>query len=305
MDDELRRALDDLKAEPESIRLSAARLLQQRASDLSREAEREVREAFAVEPVPWVRGALAQTLAADAPPLETGVTIPAPRWDEQVEGAKPEVARRAINISTRRVLHEVSAVVGRSQVAAGIDLGDDYPGSETYKQLTYLSELCEGLDTLANATVNPKLDEFDLRALLLELAARIERDFIASIKVEGPKDFMVIADKALLGLAIRNLLVNAAEATESLNAADDRVVLVTWGVSAEGSVHISVIDRGPGPASFLASTTRAGVSTKVGHSGYGLATSSEAMRGLGGEVRISRNDRGGATVVVIWPGAKR
>jgi signal transduction histidine kinase len=302
MEDEIRTALDDLRAETESIRLAAARVLQQEAADLSPEAEREVREVFAVETVPWVRGALAEVLAAGAPPIEVGVTIPAPRWDKQVEGADPDVARRAINVSTRRVLHEVAAVVGRARVAAAGDLGQGYPDTETFRQLTYLSELCDGLDTLANATVNPTLEEFELRSVLAELADRVEKSLLVEIRVEGPKDFMVIADRSLIGLAVRNLLANAAEATESLKAGDERVVLITWGASAEG-VHISVIDRGPGPAAFLARMMRAGLSTKVGHSGYGLATVSEAMRGLGGEARISRNDRGGATAVIVWPGA--
>jgi signal transduction histidine kinase len=303
MDYELRNALDRLRADTESVRLAAARVLQKRAAELSPQAEHEVREAFATETVPWVRGALAEILAVGSPPIGQGMTIPAPRWDSQVEGANPEVARQAINISTRRVLHEVAAVVGRARVAAGEDLGEAYLGSETYRQLTYLSELCGGLRTLANATVHPTLEEFDLRDELLQLAKSIEADLVVEIRVEGPKDFMVQGDKSLLGLAVRNLLVNAVEATQSLKAADDRVVLMTWGVAQEG-VHISVIDRGPGPAAFLAQASRAGLSTKVGHSGYGLATASEAVRGLEGEVRISRNDRGGATAVIVWPGTR-
>jgi sensor histidine kinase regulating citrate/malate metabolism len=61
-----------------------------------------------------------------------------------------------------------------------------------------------------------------------------------------------------------------------------------------------VIDRGPGPPHFLAALRNAGVSTKEGHPGYGLATASEAMRSLRGAVEIQRNDRGGATVVLSW-----
>jgi signal transduction histidine kinase len=303
MSEDIQHALDGLKADTESIRLAAARSLREHGADLSAAAEREVRKAFAVETVPWVRGALAEVLASGLPPIEKGITIPAPRWDEQVEGADPEVARRAINISTKRVLHEVSAVVGRARVAAGGDMGEGYPESETYRQLTYLSDLCGGLRTLASATVKPALEEFDLRGELVRLAEDVESDLLVTIRVEGPKAFMVNADRSLLDLAVRNLLINAAEATESLKAGDARAVLLTWGASAEG-VHVSIIDRGPGPAAFLAQATRAGLSTKVGHPGYGLATASEAMRGLGGEVRISRNDRGGATAVVAWPGAE-
>jgi C4-dicarboxylate-specific signal transduction histidine kinase len=99
---------------------------------------------------------------------------------------------------------------------------------------------------------------------------------------------------------LRNLIVNAAEATDTLEGYD-RVVVVTWGVSGK-SVQIAVIDRGPGPAPFLAQSTRAGLTTKIGHSGYGLATASEAMRSMDGEVQLSRNERGGATALILWPG---
>jgi signal transduction histidine kinase len=301
MNDRVRAALDGLKADTESARLEAARELEEHADELSSEGEREVSEAFATEKVPWVRGALAQVLDVGAPPIGVGHTIPAPRWDEQIEGADPDVARRAINLSTKRVLHEVSAVVGRARVAARADLHDAYQASETNRQLTYLYELCQGLRTLSSATVSPKLEEFDLRAEVSALAESVEGQLLVKIRPEGPANFTVRADRSLLGIAVRNLLVNAAEATESLRAGDERVVVVTWGASKK-AVHISVIDRGPGPAPFLARSSGAGLSTKIGHSGYGLATASEAMRGLGGEVQLTRNERGGATALILWPG---
>lgn len=300
MDERLRVALDGLKAETESARLVAARRIEEHGAVLTGEAEREVREAYANETVPWVRGALAEALAAGAPPIGVGHTIPAPSWDEQIEGVGPEVARRAVNVSTKRVLHEVSAVVGRARVAARADLGEDYPQSDTDRQLTYLYELCQGLRTLAGATASPTFEEFDLSEEIRVEAKAVEELRVVKIRPEGAKNFTVNADRSLLGIALRNLILNAAEATESLEG-DDRVVVVTWGVSDKG-VQIAVIDRGPGPARFLGHSSRAGLTTKVGHSGYGLATASEAMRSMDGEVQLSRNERGGATALILWPG---
>ena len=86
----------------------------------------------------------------------------------------------------------------------------------------------------------------------------------------------------------------------SQGAADPaRSIVLTWGISAEG-IHVTVIDRGPGPPQLLGRVHSAGVSTKEGHPGFGLATASEALRSLGGSVEIQRNDRGGATVVLTW-----
>src|SRR5262249_32757920 len=162
-----------------------------------------------------------------------------------------EAARRAINVSTKRVLHEVSAVVGRARVAARADLGEAYSGSDTDRQLTYLYELCQGLRKLAGATANPDFEEFDLSEEIHAEAKGVEERLLVTVRPEGPRKFMVNGDRSLLGIALRNLIVNAAEATDSLQSGDDRVVVVTWGVSGK-NVQIVVIDHGPGPASFLA-----------------------------------------------------
>src|SRR6476646_9905687 len=54
--DELSVALAELRAETESIRLAAARRIRKHAGELTAESEAVVREAFAEESVPWVRG---------------------------------------------------------------------------------------------------------------------------------------------------------------------------------------------------------------------------------------------------------
>lgn len=302
MNDGVVGALARLRSESESTRLEAARELRKNASSLSAEAQVEVGAAFAKEDVPWVRGVLAEILALGVGELEEPTSIAAPRWDEQIEGADPEVARQAVNVSTNRVLHEVAAVVGRARVAAAEDFAE-FRGSETERQLQFLSDVCDGLRVLASATGNPQVEEFDLRAELIALADRVSGslEIPVPIRVEGPGPvFMVRSDRTLLDLTIRNLLANAAEATESLGTPEERAVTITWGISGD-SIQISIIDRGPGPPPFLATRSRVGVSTKVGHPGYGLATASEAMRSLGGEVFIRRNDRGGATALIRWP----
>ncbi len=302
MSDDVAGALVRLRSESESTRLKAARELREKATGLSAEAQVAVGTAFAKEDVPWVRGVLAEILALGVGELDQLTAIAAPRWDEEIEDAAPEVARQAVNISTNRVLHEVAAVVGRARVAASEDFAD-FRGSETERQLQFLSDVCDGLRVLASATGNPQVEEFDLRAELSALAARVSAslEVPVPIRVEGPGPvFMVRADRTLLDLAIRNLLANAAEATESLDTPAERAVTITWGISGD-SIQISIIDRGPGPPPFLATRSRVGVSTKVGHPGYGLATASEAMRSLGGEVLIRRNDRGGATALIRWP----
>jgi signal transduction histidine kinase len=299
-DERLEQALNDLVATTETARLTAARAILDLMGELSPRIDAGVREALARESVPWVRAVMLQILAKSGPALETGILVSAPSWDEQLNSVDMDVARQVVNMSTTRVLHEVSAVVGRAKLAARAELSGDYRGSETVRQLEFLSEVCAGLRTLASATQSPTLAEFDLSQELGELARAVSEERICPILASGPAPYIVVSDRGLLCLAVRNILLNAVEATVSVGPADEsRAIVLTWGSSPGGS-HATVIDRGPGPPQFLVATRSAGVSTKEGHPGYGLATASEAMRSLRGAVKIQRNDRGGATVVLSW-----
>jgi signal transduction histidine kinase len=300
-DDRVRQALEGLGSVGDDDRLNAARELLRYVGETTIDLDQAVRKAFARETVPWVKGALAEIIAADEDvSWGDGVAIPAPSWDADLESLEPDAAREVVNRSTKRVLHEVAGVVGRAKLAALADLGDAYEGSETARQLDFLSDVCAGLRTLSAATQAPEPTEFDLANELGDVATAVAAESLCPIHVNGPAPFIVMSDRGLLRVAVTNILVNAIEATLAIGAADEaRAVVVTWGVSPDG-FHVTVIDRGPGPPRFLAAVQKAGVSTKAGHPGYGLATASEAMKSLGGSVHVRRNDRGGATVVLAW-----
>jgi signal transduction histidine kinase len=303
-DDLLRSALEGLRSNRDEDRLNAARELLHHVGRTPLDLDQQVREAFARETVPWIKGALAEVIAADAGATwDESIVIPAPSWSADLEGLDPETAREVINRSTRRVLHEVAAVVGRAKLAAAADLDSAYDDSDTAKQLNFLSDVCAGLRTLSAATQAPDLKEFDLAGELGGIAAAVEAEWICPVHANGPAPFIVRADRELLGVAVRNILVNALEATLAIGPAESaRAIVVTWGVSS-GGFHVTVIDRGAGPPRFLAAVRTAGVSTKPGHAGYGLATASDAMSSMGGSVHLRRNDQGGATVVLAWPEA--
>jgi signal transduction histidine kinase len=297
---ELERIRSDLRSKSGPTRAKAARGLLAIASEVPAAVDLEVREALNREELPWVRGVLLEVLEKGTPAFGEGVLVPAPSWDREVEGVPAELVRQTLNTSARRVLHEVSAVVGRVDVSAREEMAEEYGGSETARELAFLRAICKGLRTLASATENPSMAEFDLRDQLTELADGITQDLVCPVLSAGPAPFTVTTDWSLLSLAVRNVLVNAAEATLLSGSVDGREVRLTWGTSANG-IHVTVIDRGPGPPSFLARPTRTRVSTKEGHPGYGLSTASEAMHSLDGDVLIQRNDAGGTTVILSWP----
>ena len=297
---ELDKAVGGLRSKTETQRLEAARTVLREADPLSVAVENAVRDALAVESVPWVRGVLAEILSRNVAEPQLGATISAPRWDDQLEAVDSDLARQVLNTSTRRILHEVASVVGRANLAATTEFGPPYAESQTRRQLEYLIDVCQALRTLATATQTPTTSEFDLSERLESLAETMGQDFLFPIHADGPSPFVVFSDWNLLQLAVRNILTNAIEATLSLRSPEaGRAVVLTWGSTVDGS-HITVIDRGPGPPRFLLTMGQSGVSTKEGHPGYGLATASEAMRSLGGSLSISRNERGGATLVMSW-----
>ncbi len=297
---ELERARSDLRSKSGPTRARGARAILALDGELPAAVDIEVRETLTKEELPWVRGLLLEILETGSPAFAEGVIVRAPSWDQQFDEVPPDLVRQSLNTSARRVLHEVSAVVGRAAVVAREELAERYGGSETARELTFLTAVCQGLRTLASATEAPTLTEFDLSEQLTELAATVTQDLVCPVLAAGPAPFIVTSDWALLYLAVNNMLINAAEATLLTGPVDQRPVRLTWGSSAAGA-HVTIIDRGPGPPSFLARPPKARVSTKDGHPGYGLATASEAMRSLEGEVLVQRNDLGGTSVIVSWP----
>ncbi len=297
---EIESARSDLRSKSGPIRARAARAILELGGELPAAVDVEVREALTKEDLPWVRGLLLQILETGSPAFAEGVVVPAPSWDQPLEGIPSELARQSLHTSARRVLHEVSAVVGRVDVAAREELSASYGNSETARELAFLTAICKGLRTLASATDAPTMSEFDLGERLGEVADTITQNLVCPVLAAGPAPFTVTADWALLSLAVNNVLVNAAEATLFTGPVDGRAVRLNWGSSATG-VHVTIIDRGPGPPGFLARPPKARVSTKDGHPGYGLATASEAMHSLDGEVLVQRNDLGGTTVILSWP----
>src|SRR4051812_1658559 len=102
MDDDV---LEGLGSDQEHVRLAAAREVMT-YDPVPAEIDQAVRRAFATETVPWVRGALAEAIAAaDGAVWDEGVVVPAPHWDSGLDGLDPDAAREAIHTSTRRVLH--------------------------------------------------------------------------------------------------------------------------------------------------------------------------------------------------------
>jgi C4-dicarboxylate-specific signal transduction histidine kinase len=120
-----------------------------------------------------------------------------------------------------------------------------------------------------------------------------------TVTVETTLDFPFInGDRVQLQQILLNLVVNACDAMDGA-APGERRLYVRVEPGADGSVHVSVADRGLGiPGEKLAAVFEPFVTTKVNGLGLGLAVCRSIIRAHGGTIWATNNapDAAGATL---------
>ncbi len=112
--------------------------------------------------------------------------------------------------------------------------------------------------------------------------------------VKGPQPSPRLRADLALRAALLNLLNNAADASP-----DEMDILLHWD---DANIKLEILDQGPGLTSEAAS--RAGsafFTTKQEGHGLGLFLSNATLERLGGSVRLSNREGGGATTEVTLP----
>jgi signal transduction histidine kinase len=100
-----------------------------------------------------------------------------------------------------------------------------------------------------------------------------------------------------------NAVRNAIEAVGTNGRIEVRALHEPDDAPERARVRIEVIDDGPGPPSAVQTDLfEAGVTTKKGSAGIGLALIRDTIRSLGGSVTLDRaSDAGGARLVIQYP----
>lgn len=269
-------------------RLAAARFLSRIAV---REDLPSLKRALRTERVPWIRSALETGISR-----ATSGTTPAPAVDIAPLATEDEFANevyaRATEELTERFVHEFRPLVGTARFHASREIAD-YEASETAAALRQIQDLLRGFDKLGRAAASPRPIERDLPELIRDIVSNCQVELastglrMAPPALEGPDPLSVVTDPDLLGLALRNGVRNAFEASQGTS----EPVVVTWGQS-QTEYWVTILDYGDGLPPDEAALFSLGASTKAGHLGLGLAIADRAMATLGGTVSIESVDDG-------------
>jgi heavy metal sensor kinase len=174
-----------------------------------------------------------------------------------------------------------------------------------------LKHIVEDLFTLARADAGQyplTLADFYLDELVTECSRSVRTLAAAkqiTVRCDASKEMPIRADEALLRRMIMNLLDNAIKYTPPGGS-----VAVVWGVQ-DSQYRVAVSDTGEGIPSelqpriferfFRADKVRSRSESDGGGAGLGLSISRWIVQAHGGQLELTRSDKGGSTFTVLLP----
>ncbi|TVV76033.1 sensor histidine kinase [Sphingomonas solaris] len=285
-----KEALERIYAPDTEIRLEAARFF---STEALTEDAAMLRQLEKAETVPWIQRALRIGCDRLAAPDQPMGEKPA---SEDASETEASIYSKVVRDVSSRILHEIAPLIGGLMASAPAEVGN-YDASQTKRLITQLSLRSEALRNMRTATATPKFDEIDLASLVAELVAAQPDIGGTEIIITGPEQFLVSADEAQLEMALSNGLRNALEAVAA-QVGQRAQVVISWGYTAHEN-WLFVKDNGPGLTHPPAELLQDGISSKVGHSGYGLSLAREAMVSMQGELLL-RPDEDGTHFELRW-----
>jgi signal transduction histidine kinase len=289
-------ALESLGSTSAHDRLKSARELRKSARPEDRAT---LLAALRNETVSWVRSAIQKAidrLDESPDPDDEGSR---PSVSDAPEGTLRQLKARVTEEVTSTILHEFQPIIGLLRAAARSEIAT-YDTSRTKAQLDRFDALVDSIEVLKRAATTPRVTEFDFASLVAECISDEVQERAIAPSLVGPSPLVVRADRSLLRLAMLNGIRNAIDAVLSTKSATtDGDIVITWGVT-DIDVWMTVIDRGPGLAAGAGDAFRVGTTTKVNHSGFGLAIAKQAMDSMEGEISLTPGETPGARFEIRW-----
>lgn len=199
--------------------------------------------------------------------------------------------------------HEIRNPLGGIQLYASMlshDLSDRPEPLKTVKKISagvkHLESLVgQVLQFTREIVANPEPASLaEIIAQAVEYAQKTMNDRDIECRVEGPRTLLANVDALLMGQAVLNLLLNAADAVEGGGK-----VVVQYGRSSEqagaGQFHLVVRDNGPGiPPQILDRIFNPFFTTKDTGTGLGLAIVHRIIEAHDGTITATNDASGGA-----------
>ena len=270
-----------------SERLAAARSIRLQATAADRDA---LSKALHSEPIPRIRGILQGTLRR----------VGLPTQDEaQAYLAARESAAGAVQDTAQNIVHTVRKLQTLLLGAAESEI-PDFLASKTNGFIARMDRLLDAIERLGRAAGIPRIEDFDLAALIRTVSESEAASTSVGVELQGPTPLTVFGDQGHIDLAISNGLRNAIEASRHVRPEEPPPVVISWDETDE-TYWIVILDRGIGLPTGSANAFRVGVTTKSGHDGVGLAMAKQAMQSLQGDVVLKPRNGGGTAFEIWWP----
>lgn len=282
---------NELQSPLASERRSAIRALPQH---LTTNQLSELRSLRASESDAWVRRAMDRHLSLNRP-----VILLSDRDELVDDEVVQEIREQARAEVADLVVHELRHAALRIELAAEAEVVE-YGASETKKALDVFRRIATSLAQLAASGRPAHPVEVSMSEVVYEASSEFA-DSLWPPEFLGPDQIVVDADPGLLHLAIANALRNGIESSAAaFHSASP--VFVTWG-RTDRDAWIAVYDDGVGLDSPAEELFEAHRTTKGGssHAGLGLTIARNALRAMGGDVRLENRAPRGAVCELRWP----
>ena len=290
-------ALSQLTSEDAHTRLLSARAL----AGLATVADANIIEAaLKIESDPWARRALELALLTAAKRVQVAIVADGP--SREADGRTRDPKPSDLADAAAELLHEAGTILGVVDKRASEEI-DDYDHSDTKNAVDRMRSYFRALQALNDAGSISRNEEFVLSALVNEVVSSEGAPADRRIVLAGPESLVVVGDRNLVGLILRNGLKNALEATLSLPSDTSHPpVLIAWD-ETDRDYWVAVLDRGPGLAqtSERAMRFRATTKSRDYHFGAGLTIAKRAAESLGGEIALTQRAGGGVAFGFRWP----
>lgn len=199
--------------------------------------------------------------------------------------------------------HEIRNPLGGIQLYASLLAKDVADRSDSLLLVTKISAGVKRLEGLVSQTlhftreIGASISQVDLAEIVAQAAELSHNAMLArsiTCTVDGPEELPVLADAALIGQALLNLLLNAADATP-----DGGTISVTYNAPSPESgarqFHLVIRDSGPGiPAAILDKVFNPFFTTKDNGTGLGLAIVHRIVEAHEGTISVTNPVDGGA-----------